>query len=62
MTRIFHGVNDPPARKPPKTANPEKAALKSKLKALGDQLEEETLKRKELEAQLATATLNGKGT
>lgn len=37
----------------PKSANPEKVLLKSKLKALSNQLKEETKKREELEAQLA---------
>ena len=47
--------------KPPKTANPEKALLKGKLKAMANLLEEETLKRKELEAQLTALQNGGKG-
>jgi hypothetical protein len=47
--------------KPPKTANPEKVVLKSRLKALANQLEEETLKRKELEAELAGLENGKKG-
>ena len=48
--------------KPPKTANPEKAAIKAKLKALANQLEEETIKRKDLEAELAALqNSDGKG-
>lgn len=61
VKRIF--VNDElpiDKMKPPKTANPEKAVLKNKLNALTNQIEEETLKRKELEAQLA-ALENTKG-
>lgn len=61
VKRIFVGDDLPIDKmKPPKTANPEKVVLKSKLKALTNQLEEETLKRKELEAQLA-ALQNSKG-
>lgn len=57
VTRIFVNRDLPKAgktkTKPPKTANPEKEALKSKLKSLTNQLEEETLKRREMEAELA---------
>ena len=55
VKRIFVADDQPIDKmKPPKTANPEKAAIKAKLKALANQLEEETLKRQDLEAELAT--------
>mmetsp|Transcript_30635 Transcript_30635/g.76182 ORF Transcript_30635/g.76182 Transcript_30635/m.76182 type:complete len:109 (+) Transcript_30635:246-572(+) len=54
VKRIFVSEDLPiKETKPQRKSNPERQVLKSKLKALNNELEEESLRRRELEAQLA---------